>query len=328
MRIGRRSGAVPARAARRRAVHHRHPAAQRHRLAAHRPRARQHAAGHPHPPRADAGQGRAVGGRHRPCRHRHPDGGRAPARRAPGQAHQLQPRGVRRQGLGVEGGKRRPDHPPAAPPRCPLDWANERFTMDEGFSAAVTKVFVELYNEGLLYRDKRLVNWDPKFQTAICDLEVENARGAGPLLALQLSARRRQRRRSRSRPPGPRRCSPTWRSRCIPTTSATALVGKHAKSRSPITGRLVPIVADEHADPELGSGAVKITPGHDFNDFEVGKRRIVSGSSTAARHAQHARCRGAGRGSRGEPARGSRPDPVPEAYRGLDRFEARKRVVD
>jgi valyl-tRNA synthetase len=97
---------------------------------------------------------------------------------------------------------------------------------------------------------------------------------------------------SRSRPRGPRRCSPTWRWRCIRRTSATRLVGKQV--RLPITGRLIPIVADEHADPELGSGAVKITPGHDFNDFEVGKRAGFK----AGRHAQHARCAGAGRADR------------------------------
>ena len=108
---------VPPRAPGRRAVHHRQPAAQRHRRAAHRPRARQHAAGRRGPLRAAARQGRAVGGRHRPRRHRHADGGRAPARAAAGQAHQLQPRGIRRQGVGVEGRERRHDHPPAAPPR-------------------------------------------------------------------------------------------------------------------------------------------------------------------------------------------------------------------
>ena len=165
------------------------------------------------------------------------------------------------------------------------DWANERFTMDEGFRRAVIKVFVELYKRGLLYRDKRLVNWDPKFQTAISDLEVENARGAGQILAPAISARRRTSRAqiSGARPRARRRCSPTWRSRCIPTTSAT---GRWSASRSsmPITGpALIPIVADEHADPELGSGAVKITPGHDFNDFEVGKRAGFK----PARNAQH-----------------------------------------
>ena len=123
------------------------------------------------------------------------------------------------------------------------------------------------------------------------------------------------RRTSRSPPRGPRRCSPTWRWRCIPRTSATrALVGK--KVRLPITGRLVPIIADEHADPELGSGAVKITPGHDFNDFEVGKRagfkpadmlNMLDGDAKVVQTADGL---------------------IPDELLGLDRFEARKRVVE
>ena len=282
MRIGKSERPVPPRAAGRRAVDHRQPAAQRHRLAAHRPRARQHAAGHPHPPRADAGQGRLVGGRHRPCRHRHPDGGRAPAR---GSGRTSAPTTAARSSSPRSGsGRRRAAAQITRQLRrlgCSMDWANERFTMDEGFTRAVLKVFVELYREGLLYRDKRLVNWDPKFQTGDQRPRGRDARGAGQVLAPELSARRRQRRTSRSRPRGPRRCSPTWRSRCTPTTSATAtLVGKQV--RLPITGRLIPIVADEHADPELGSGAVKITPGHDFNDFEVGKRAGIQAGATCS----------------------------------------------
>ena len=101
------------------------------------------------------------------------------------------------------------------------DWANERFTMDPGFSAAVIKVFVQLYREGLLYRDKRLVNWDPKFSTAISDLEVETREVQGKFWHLVYPLARRAAARSGSPPPGPRRCSPTWRSRSIPTTSAT-----------------------------------------------------------------------------------------------------------
>ena len=108
---------VPAGAPRQTAVDDRHAAAQRHRQPAYRPRARHHAPGRPHPPRADAWQGRFVGGRYRPCRDRHADGCRAQPRRAAGQAHQLQPRRIRRQGVGVEGRERRRDHAPAAPPR-------------------------------------------------------------------------------------------------------------------------------------------------------------------------------------------------------------------
>src|SRR3954470_10144906 len=150
------------------------------------------------------------------------------------------------------------------------DWANERFTMDEGFSRAVVKVFVQLYNRKLLYRAKRLVNWDPKFQSAISDLEVETrdiqgkfwtlkyplADGSG---AIEVATTR------------PETMLADMAVAVHPEDARyTALIGKQIKH--PITGRLIPIVADEHADPELGSGAVKITPGHDFNDFEVGKR--------------------------------------------------------
>ncbi len=150
------------------------------------------------------------------------------------------------------------------------DWRHERFTMDERYQRAVIHTFVELHKRGLVYRDKRLVNWDPKFQTAISDLEVDTedtpgkfwtlkyplADGSGAILVA------------------------TTRPETMLADMAVAvhpddkrykkLIGKQVKH--PITGRLIPIVADEHADPELGSGAVKITPGHDFNDFEVGKR--------------------------------------------------------
>ena len=153
---------------------------------------------------------------------------------------------------------------------CSMDWANERFTMDEGFSKAVLKVFVELHKQGLLYRDKRLVNWDPGLGTAISDLEVETREIKGQFWRLRYPLEDGSGfiEVATTRPetmladmavavhPGDERY--------------TALVGKNV--RLPITGRLIPIVADEHADPELGSGAVKITPGHDFNDFEVGKR--------------------------------------------------------
>jgi valyl-tRNA synthetase len=142
--------------------------------------------------------------------------------------------------------------------------------MDEGFSRAVTHVFVELYKRGLAYRDKRLVNWDPKFQTAISDLEVETRDVQGkfwhlsyPLAdnsgAIQVATTR------------PETMLADMAVAVHPEDERyRALIGKQIKH--PITGRLIPIIADEHADPELGSGAVKITPGHDFNDYEVGKR--------------------------------------------------------
>ncbi|MDB5688690.1 MAG: valyl-tRNA synthetase [Sphingomonas bacterium] len=150
------------------------------------------------------------------------------------------------------------------------DWANERFTMDEGFSRAVTRVFVDLHEQGLLYRDKRLVNWDPHFKTAISDLEVEQREVNGHFWHLRYPLE-----------DGSGFVSvATTRPETMLADMAVAvnpqdaryqaLIGR--KLRLPITGRLIPIIADDHADPELGSGAVKITPGHDFNDFEVGKR--------------------------------------------------------
>jgi valyl-tRNA synthetase len=150
------------------------------------------------------------------------------------------------------------------------DWAHERFTMDERYQRAVTHTFVELYKRGLIYRDKRLVNWDPKFQTAISDLEVETKDVQGkfwtlsyPLAdntgAIQVATTR------------PETMLADMAVAVHPEDERyKALIGTNI--RQPITGRLIPIIADEHADPELGSGAVKITPGHDFNDYEVGKR--------------------------------------------------------
>ena len=153
---------------------------------------------------------------------------------------------------------------------CSMDWENERFTMDEGFSKAVIKVFVDLYNQKLLYRDKRLVNWDPGLKTAISDLEVETREINGKFWHFKYPLE-----------DGSGFISvATTRPETMLADMAVAvnpsderyahMVGKNV--RLPITGRLIPIVTDEHADPELGSGAVKITPGHDFNDFEVGKR--------------------------------------------------------
>lgn len=153
---------------------------------------------------------------------------------------------------------------------CSMDWANERFTMDEGFSKAVLKVFVELYRQGLLYRDKRLVNWDPGLGTAISDLEVETTDVKGSFWHLKYPL---------ADGSGFIEVATTRPETMLADMAVAvhpdderykALVGKQV--RLPITGRLIPIVTDEHADPELGSGAVKITPGHDFNDFEVGIR--------------------------------------------------------
>ncbi|ANK11854.1 valine--tRNA ligase [Erythrobacter neustonensis] len=159
---------------------------------------------------------------------------------------------------------------------CSMDWGREQFTMDPHFTRAVIKTFVDLYNDGLIYRDKRLVNWDPKLKTAISDLEVETQTIAGSFWHLRypladgakLDDGRDYIEVATTRPE---------------TMLADMAVAVHpdderyksvvgAQVILPITGRRIPIVADEHADPELGSGAVKVTPGHDFNDFEVGKR--------------------------------------------------------
>ena len=156
------------------------------------------------------------------------------------------------------------------------DWSRERFTMDEGLSKAVVKVFVQLYNEGLIYKDKRLVNWDPKLLTAISDLEVVQVETKGhmwhfryPLAGMTFNAKTHHCIAVRRR--GRRPCWATARSRCIRTTSATSIWS----ARMVIcrwSGAAFPIIADEYPDPEKGSGAVKITAAHDFNDFEVWTR--------------------------------------------------------
>ncbi len=155
------------------------------------------------------------------------------------------------------------------------DWSRERFTMDEGLSQAVLKVFVQLYREGLIYKDKRLVNWDPKLLTAISDLEVQQVETNGNLWHFKYPIEGETDRFI---------TVATTRPETMLGDSGVAvhpdderyqdLIGKHVVL--PLVGRLIPIVADEYADPEAGSGAVKITPAHDFNDFEVGKRNDLA----------------------------------------------------
>ena len=152
-----------------------------------------------------------------------------------------------------------------------LDWPRERFTMDDGLSQAVRKVFVDLYREGLIYRDRRLVNWDPKLQTAISDLEVENLEVKGSLWHIRYPIEGEADRFI---------VVATTRPETMLGDTAVAvhpederyrdLVGKFAVL--PLVGRRIPIIADEYSDPEKGTGAVKITPAHDFNDFAVGQR--------------------------------------------------------
>ncbi|MBB4153090.1 valyl-tRNA synthetase [Sphingomonas jinjuensis] len=197
---------------------------------------------------------------------------------------------------------------------CSMDWSNERFTMDEGFSKAVLKVFVELHRQGLLYRDKRLVNWDPGLGTAISDLEVETKEVQGKFwhLSYPLADGSGTISVATTRP------ETMLADMAIAVNPSderyTALVGKEV--RLPITGRLIPIVADEHADPELGSGAVKITPGHDFNDFEVGKRAGIAARDMLNMLDAKAQVIQTADGL------------IPDQLIGLDRAEARKRVVE
>ena len=157
------------------------------------------------------------------------------------------------------------------------DWSRERFTMDEGLSRAVVKVFVELHREGLIYKDKRLVNWDPKLLTAISDLEVQQIEVKGSLWYLRYPIEGKA---FDPADPATFIVVATTRPETMLGDTAVAvhpdnerlkhLIGEHVIL--PLVGRRIPIVGDDYADPEKGSGAVKITPAHDFNDFEVGKR--------------------------------------------------------
>src|SRR5437868_10260275 len=187
------------------------------------------------------------------------------------------------------------------------DWSRERFTMDEGLSRAVAKVFVELYRQGLIYKDKRLVNWDPRLETAVSDLEVENIEIKGHLWHIRYPI---------DDMPGTFITIATTRPETMLGDTAVAvhpdderykaLVGRNVVL--PLTGRLVPIIADEHSDPEKGTGAVKITPAHDFNDFEIGKRHGLAMIGILNKD-------------------GTLNDQVPAPYRGLSREAARKKVV-
>ena len=188
------------------------------------------------------------------------------------------------------------------------DWSRERFTMDEGLSEAVRTVFVALHKQGLIYRDKRLVNWDPRLHTAISDLEVEPRETKGFLWHLRYPVE------------GVENVTIT-----VATTRPETMLGDTAVAvhpddpryqaligkmvNLPLSGRRIPIVADEHADPEAGTGAVKITPAHDFNDFEVGKRHGLPMINIFDKDAKL-------------------NENAPPAYRGMDRFDARKKIVE
>ena len=191
------------------------------------------------------------------------------------------------------------------------DWGRERFTLDDGLSAAVRKVFVSLHKEGLLYRDKRLVNWDPQFQTAISDLEVETREEKGQMWSFAY----------------PLEGEPIdgVSELVIATTRPETMLGDGAVAvhpdderykkfvgrmvRLPIADRLIPVIADEYPDPEKGSGAVKITGAHDFNDYQVARRHDLSLISIMDEQ-------------------GRMTGPIPERYRGVDRSVARKMVLE
>ncbi|MBL4739673.1 MAG: valine--tRNA ligase [Sneathiella sp.] len=187
------------------------------------------------------------------------------------------------------------------------DWDRERFTMDEGLSKAVRKVFVQLHKEGLIYRDKRLVNWDPQFHTAISDLEVEQREVNGNMWHFKYPIEGEEGRYITVATTRPETMLGDTGVAVHPEDERYKdLVGKFVIL--PIVGRRIPIVADEYADPEQGSGAVKITPAHDFNDFEVGKRAGLEVINIMTENA----CLN---------------DTVPAEYQGMDRFDARKKIV-
>jgi valyl-tRNA synthetase len=187
------------------------------------------------------------------------------------------------------------------------DWSRERFTMDEGLSRAVAKVFVELYRQGLIYKDKRLVNWDPRLETAVSDLEVENIEIKGHLWHIRYPIEDM---------PGRFITIATSRPETMLGDTAVAVHPEDERYQAlvghkvvlPLTGRLVPIIADEHTDPEKGTGAVKITPAHDFNDFEIGRRHDLQMINIFNKN-------------------GTLNQGVPAPYRGLSREAARKKIV-
>ena len=188
------------------------------------------------------------------------------------------------------------------------DWSRERFTMDEGLSASVRHVFVDLYRQGLIYRDKRLINWDPKLHTAVSDLEVEMRETQGTIYYFRYPLEGKENHGLTIATSRPETVFGDVAVAVHPEDERYKhLIGRHL--RHPLTDQLIPIIGDVHADPEKFTGAVKITPAHDFNDFEVGRRyglpmlNILDASARLN-------------------------ETVPSAYQGLDRFVARQKVVE
>ena len=242
---------------------------------------------------------------------------------------------------------------------CSMDWENERFTMDEGFSKAVIKVFVDLYNQGLLYRDKRLVNWDPHFKSAISDLEVETREVQGHMWHFKYPLAGGETYTYVERDEGGTITLTEERDYiAIATTRPETMLGDGAvavhpgdERYKPIIGklceipvgpkehrRLIPIITDEYPDPDFGSGAVKITGAHDQNDYGVAQRNNIpmyrlmdevaamrADGPSYTYSAERAKAIAAGANASNAEIDGL--NLVPEVYRGLDRYEARKRVV-
>ena len=240
------------------------------------------------------------------------------------------------------------------------DWSRERFTMDEGLSKAVQKVFIELYNDGLIYRGKRLVNWDPKFETAISDLEVENKEVDGHMWHFKYPLAGGETYTYTEKDEDGNVTFQEERDYIsIATTRPETMLGDGAvavhpsdERYAPIVGkfceipvgpkehrRLIPIITDEYPDPEFGSGAVKITGAHDFNDYQVARRgnipcyRLMDvKAALRADGAPYADCSAlaVSIAKSGELPSETEVDAinlVPDEYRGLDRFEARNRIV-
>jgi valyl-tRNA synthetase len=187
------------------------------------------------------------------------------------------------------------------------DWSRERFTMDEGLSKAVTEVFVRLYREGLIYRGKRLVNWDPVLQTAVSDLEVVPTEEEGFIWEISYPLEDGS---------GSLTVATTRPETLLGDTAVAVhpederyahLIGKHV--RLPIAERSIPVIADEYVDREFGTGVVKITPAHDFNDWQVGQRHKLVAISVLTLDAKM-------------------NDLCPAEYQGLDRYEARQKLLD
>ena len=187
-----------------------------------------------------------------------------------------------------------------------VDWSRDRFTMDDGCSDAVRKVFISLYEDGLIYRGKRLVNWDPALHTALSDLEVLSADEQGHLWHFRYPLAAGD----------GHLVVATTRPETMLGDSAVAVHPDDERYKDligqeiilPIVGRRIPIIADDYVDPEFGTGCVKITPAHDFNDYDIGKRHDLAMHNILTDDA-------------------ALNDEVPEAYRGMDRFDARKKIV-